>query len=68
MGKRVIHSKSNNIEIMVGNENEVTEELIWSFPHMYFFFPSVFSFTNIHNSQDSRKRGSVSLFNSSVPF
>ena len=38
MGKRVMPSKSNNIEIMVGNENEVTEELIWSFLHMYFFF------------------------------
>ena len=34
---------------MVGNENEVTEELIWSFPHMYFFFFSICVFFYEHS-------------------
>ena len=35
--------------------------------YYHFFFLSGFSFTNIHDSQDSRRRGRLYLFNSSLP-
>ena len=54
-------SKSNNIEIMVGNENEVTEELIWSFLHMYFFFHLCFLYKHSQFTGQQEKGERISL-------
>ena len=44
-----------SIDVLYGGYKKVIKRL------MYFFFLSGFSFTHIHNSQDSRGRGRLSI-------
>ena len=60
----IILIKSYHLQLLI--DNHWLADFSTNFTSIFFFFLSGFSFTNIHDSQDSRRGGGY-LFNSSLP-